>query len=253
MSSSTTPVTCWALPATDVIAAALRRGLVAGLLAGLLAGLVALWVGEPPIEAAIRLEEASAEDAGALPGPGGPPEFAVSRGAQRIGLVVGLGLVGLAVGALFGVASAWAVGRVEGTAWQRSLKLGVAVLGALVLLPALKYPPNPPAVGDPATIALRTMLYLGLGVIGLLLAVAAWAAARQLAGSTLAPPLRQTLTGVGVVVVAAAVLLALPAPAGSGDFPAELLWSFRLGSLATQMTLYGGTALVFGLLSARDS
>ncbi len=72
-------------------------------------------------------------------------------------------------------------------------------------------------------------------------------------GLTLAPPLRQTLIGVGVVMVAAAVLLALPAPAGSGDFPADLLWSFRLGSLATQMTLYGGTALVFGLLSARDS
>lgn len=226
------------------MAAAVRRGLVAGLLAGLVAGLLGLAIGEPHIEAAVQLEQATAA--------GVPPAFEVTRPAQRIGLVVGTTLAGLAVGALFAVTSAWAVGRIEGGPWGRSAKLGATAVGALVLLPALKYPPNPPAVGDPATIAQRTILYLGLALTGLLLALAAWAAGRRLAASSLPAPVRQTLVGAGVVAVAAVLYAALPAVGGNADVPADLLWSFRLASIATQATLYGGTALVFGLLVARD-
>lgn len=234
------------------IGAAVRRGLVAGLLAGLCAGLLALVIGEPPVEAAIQLEEAAAHQRQPAMQQPGPPEFEVTRPAQRAGLVVGTALVGLAVGALFGVASAWAAGRIEGTPWQRSLKLGATAVGVLVLLPALKYPPNPPAVGDPATIGQRTALYLSLGLVGLLLALAAWAAARQLAASPLPAPIRQTLVGAGVVVAATLLLVALPSTGGEEvNVPANLLWSFRLASIATQATLYGGTALVFGLLVAR--
>jgi hypothetical protein len=228
-----------------MIGAAVRRGLVAGLVAGLCAGLLAYVIGEPRIAAAIALEEA------AVPAGGEPPSFEVTRSAQQLGLIVALALVGLAVGALFGIASAWAVGRVEGGWWQRSLKLGATAIGALVLLPTLKYPPNPPAVGDPATIAQRTQLYIGLGVVGLLLALSCWAAARQLASSRLAAPVRQTIVGAGAVAAAAIVLVALPAVGEQVDIPADLLWSFRLASIATQATLIGGTALLFGLLAAR--
>jgi Probable cobalt transporter subunit (CbtA) len=232
------------------ITAALRRGLVAGALAGLVAGLLAFFVGEPPLDAAIRLEEAAAARQPAVQVD--QPTFEITRPAQRVGLVVGTTLAGLAVGALFGVTSAWAIGRVQGTSWQRSLKLGSAAVGALVLLPALKYPPNPPGVGDPSTIGRRTALYLGLVVIGLLLAVAGWAAARQLAASRLPAPVRQTLVGAGVVAVATVLLVALPSLEERTTVPADLLWSFRLASIATLATLYGGTALVFGLLAARD-
>jgi hypothetical protein len=231
-----------------MIGAAVRRGLVAGLLAGLCAGLVAFAIGEPGVQAAIALEEAAAAEEPPEPA----PAFEVTRPAQQAGLVAGLALVGLAVGAVFGVVSAWAVGRVEGGWWQRSLKLGATAIGALVLLPAIKYPPNPPAVGDPATIVQRTQLYLGLASIGILLALAGWAAARQLASSRLAPPVRQAIVGLGTVAVAAVVLLVLPAVSERVDIPADLLWSFRLASIATQATLFGGTALLYGLLAARS-
>jgi Probable cobalt transporter subunit (CbtA) len=238
-----------------MIAAAVRRGLLAGVLAGLLAGFLSFAIGEPPVQAAIRLEEAAAATPRAAATPadqvGGPPAFEVTRPAQRVGLVVGLALYGLAVGTLFAVASAWAVGRVEGGDWQRSLKLGAAAVGAVVLLPALKYPPNPPAVGDPATVGQRTTLYLGLVAIGVLLALAGWAAARQLAASGLPAPVRQTLVGVGVAAVAAAVLAAMPTLREPVGLPADLLWSFRLASIATQAILYGGTAVLFGLLAVR--
>lgn len=240
-----------------MILAYLRRGLAAGLLAGTLAGLVGLVIGEPNLDAAVALEEARAHPG--ADGHGHQVESAhghgsgtaITRPIQKVGLVVGGGLAGMAVGALFGVAAAWAVGRLTGDGWTRSLKLGAAIVGATVILPAVKYPPNPPGIGDPETVGLRTGLYLGLVSIGLLLAVASWAASRQLSRTKLPRPVRQAVLTAGTVAAAALVLVALPVPETSGTVPNDLLWSFRLSSVAVQLTLYGCIAAVFGLLSAR--
>jgi hypothetical protein len=216
----------------------MRRGLAAGLLAGLLAGVVALVVGEPALGEAIALEG----------GDGGFP-----RGLQLVGLPIGTALVGLGVGALFAVASVWAVGRVEGDVLRRSVKLGAAAIYAVVLLPALKYPPNPPTVGDPAKVSGRSWLYIGLVIVGLVLAAAAWAANRQLATTRLGPVARAAIVGVGLALATAAVLAVLPDPeAVTGPVSSELLTSFRARSAAVQAVLYGGTALAFGLLACRS-
>ena len=61
----------------------------------------------------------------------------------------------------------------------------------------------------------------------------------------------QTTVAVGMLIVAGLVLLALPPAEGAGAFPADLLWRFRLASLATQLILLLGTAVGFGLLSVR--
>lgn len=222
-----------------MVGAHVRRGLAAGLLAGVLAGVVAFGVGEPVLSQAVALEES--DDAG-----GGP-----SRTVQRAALVPGYALVGLAVGALFGVAAAWARGRLAGDGWTRSLKLGAVFMGALVLLPALRYPPDPPGAGDGGDMATRTGLYLALGVAGLLLAAAAWSGGRQLAAAGVGRPARQTLVGVSVIVVAGVMLALLPDRGGADGVPAELVWRFRLASLASQSTLYGALGVIFGLLSAR--
>ncbi len=232
-----------------MIGASLRRGLAAGALAGLLAGLLGLVVGEPAIDSAVAIEEQAAaadpaEEAVVA-------EFEITRPTQKVGLVAGSALLGLGVGAIFGVLAAWAAGRVRGDAWQRSVKLGLVLVGALVLLPWVKYPPNPPAVGDSATVGTRGALYLGLMVAGLLLAAAAYTAGLRLVAAGWPAPRRQATVGLGVVVVVALLLWLLPATAGAGDFPADLLWSFRLGALAVQATLVGVLAVVHGLLSSR--
>lgn len=243
-----------------MILAYLRRGLAAGLVAGLLAGLIGLIVGEPNLDAAVALEGASANHGVTHERARGHEhshgqqhgaDTAITRPMQKAGLVAGGGLAGMAVGALFGVVAAWAVGRLTGDGWTRSLKLGAAVVGATVILPALKYPPNPPGVGDPETVGLRTGLYLGLVFIGLLLAATSWVASRQLSRTKLSRPVRQAVLFAGTVAAAALILAALPAPEASGSVPNDLLWSFRVSSLAMQLALYGGTAAVFGLLSAQ--
>lgn len=249
-----------------MIGAYLRRGVVVGLLAGVLAGLVAQLAGEPSIDAAVAIEEARTQAAehaaaGTSGGTGSGPRGAeaastgpvVTRGTQKVGLMFGLALVGAAAGLTFGLVSAWAVGRVRGDGWGRSLKLGAALAGSLILLPAVKYPPNPPAVGDPATVTDRTTMYLGMALIGVLLAAIGWAAARRLATTwRVAPPVRQAAVGAGLIVAAALLAFWMPTiDAPPAPVPAELMWRFRLGSLATQLTLLAGVAVGFGLGTAR--
>ena len=54
-------------------------------------------------------------------------------------------------------------------------------------------------------------------------------------------------TGLFVAFVGG-LFVALPAAADPGEFPIGWLWSFRLSSLGTQLVLWAGSGVVFGLL-----
>jgi hypothetical protein len=65
---------------------------------------------------------------------------------------------------------------------------------SLFLVPFLKYPANPPSVGDPGTVTRRTMLYLllvGWSVVGMW---AAWRLHRELVTRGVADYVRGTVT-----------------------------------------------------------
>lgn len=63
------------------------------------------------------------------------------------------------------------------------------------------------------------------------------------------PVSSQATVAIGVLVVAALVLVAVTAAERAGEFPADLLWQFRLSSRATQLILLLGTgrAVAYGL------
>lgn len=227
-----------------MVASYLRRGLAAGLLAGVLAGLFAFFIGEPFLEEAIGLEEAAAGDA--------HEEEVFSRSTQKVGLFFVTGLSGSFVGGLFGLAFAYFRGRLASESdWNRSLSLAAAVFAGAVLIPFLKYPANPPTVGDPATIGARTAAYFTMVALSLLAILAAWYAARALREQGVSPPVRQAAVGAGFVVVVAGLFMSLPAAADPEGFPAGLLWNFRLSSLGTQIVLWAGLGVVFGALCER--
>jgi hypothetical protein len=226
--------------------ALLLRGAAAGAVAGLAAGLVGLVVVEVPIRAALAIEEARpAVESGGHDHSG----ELVGRGVQVFGGVLAAVLVGVAVGALFATAFAasrrWLVHRPPFT---RSVTLALAVFGAAALLPAIKYPANPPAVGDAGTVGQRTALYLGLVAAGLLVVYGASLLASRLDG--LAPPVRATAVLLASVAAVTVLLLVFPASPDAipADVPASLLWDFRLASLAETATLHVGVGVVFGLL-----
>jgi len=224
-----------------MIAAYLRRGMVAGLLAGLLAGLFGFFVGEPALDQAIALEEATA---GAH-----HEEEVFSRSTQKIGLFFATGLFGVTIGGVFGIAYAYFRGRLASKSeWYRSLSLAGAIFAGAFLIPYLKYPANPPTVGDAVTIGDRTASYYTMVALSLLVTLAAWSAARTLRTRGIGAPARQLTVGLGVAVAIGILFLALPTAPDPGGFPAGLLWDFRLSSLGTQLVFWTGLGVVFGLL-----
>ncbi|MFF3831805.1 CbtA family protein [Streptomyces sp. NPDC002458] len=224
----------------------LVRGMLAGLGAGVIALVVAYFLGEPNVDSAIGFEESHAHSHE-------HEVELVSRSLQSTaGLATGILLYGVAFGGIAALAYCFALGRVGrfGPRATALLLSGTALL-AVYVVPFLKYPANPPAVGDPDTIGERTTLYFLMMVLSVLLAVAA-----VIAGKRLAPRLGTWYATVAAVLGFAVVIgLAyafLPTinevPV---DFPATLLWRFRLSALAMQATLWGGFGLLFGELAHR--
>ncbi|XVU20669.1 CbtA family protein [Actinoplanes sp. CA-054009] len=229
--------------------ALLLRGLLAGLIAGLLAGCFAYAFGEPKVDAAIAIEEANAHAAAPAEADHHDEEL-VSRDGQKGGLFLATGLYGVAMGGLLATAYTLLRRRLRTPSDTRAaLSLAGAALLGIVLVPYVKYPPNPPAVGDPATINQRTISYLAILVIGL---VAVWASV--VAARTQRAEWRQAIAAAaGFLVVVVVGYTLLPTINEVPDtFPADLLWSFRIASLGTQVLLWSALGLAFAaLLTAR--
>lgn len=241
----------------------LLRGMLVGVLAGVLAFAFAHTFGEPQVDRAIAFEEAQAPvDHAAMPAPAGADaalvkhdheEELVSRPTQAgVGLFTGVVVYGAAFGGIFALVFAVAWGR-AGISDPRVLAALLALAGfvTLIVVPMIKYPANPPAVGNGATIGARTALYFAMLVASLLaVAVALFVRGqlRRTIGSWNA-----SLAGLAAfVVVAAIAMLILPTvdevPA---DFPAALLWQFRVASLGTQAVLWATIGLTFGAVTRR--
>ncbi|MEU9343091.1 CbtA family protein [Streptomyces sp. NPDC048278] len=222
----------------------LVRGMLAGLVAGVLALVVAYLLGEPSVDKAISFEDAHSHE---------HEMEVVSRSLQSTaGLATGVLVYGVAFGGIAALAYCFALGRVgRFSPRATALLLSGCALVAVYVVPFLKYPANPPSVGDPDTIGKRTTLYFLMMLLSVLLAVAA-----TILGKRLQPRLGTWWAAV-LAVAAFAVVIGLAyqflpvineVPA---DFPATLLWRFRLSALTIQVVLWGGFGLLFGELAER--
>jgi Probable cobalt transporter subunit (CbtA) len=220
--------------------------MLAGLVAGLLAFGFARAVGEPAVSVAISFEEQRAAAAGT------PYQAAiVSRDVQStLGLLTAVVVAGVALGGLFAIAFAAAYGRVRHASPARTaIWLGAGAFVVVFLVPFLKYPANPPAVGRPETIGTRTALYVAMLAISLLSAAyALWLDRR----------LRPRLGDGGAALAAAGAYLALVVAGGlllpgvnevPDGFPATALWNFRVAAAGIQAITWSTTALTFAFLA----
>jgi Probable cobalt transporter subunit (CbtA) len=224
----------------------LLRGMLVGVVAGLLAVVFGSLFGEPHINSAIAFEAAHA-----MPGDEGPE--LVSRTVQStVGLAVAVFVYGAALGGVFALAFAFVYGRL-GALGARSTSVLVAAVGfvAVFAVPFLKYPANPPAVGDPETIGRRTTMYFLMVVISVAAAIVAVLVGRAVT---------ERLGAWNAGLVASAVFVAIVVAAGAllpavnevpGDFSASVLWGFRLASVGTQLIMWVTFGLLFGALTER--
>lgn len=249
----------------------IARGLLAGTVGALLAFLFARLFAEPVIGRAIAFEDGRTEIEHAQ----GVHEHGVelfTRGVQaNAGLGFGVLVFGVAMGALFavlfcltyGAPARAGVSAKNPGARLFSMLLAAGAFVAVYLAPFVKYPSNPPAVGQADTIGARTEWYLAAVLISVVLAVAAVWLARRLTARLGA--WNAGLLAAGAYVSVTAVVLALlpnvdeiPEPMRNASgaivypgFPAEVLYEFRLLALATQLVLWVTIGAVFATLAGR--
>ncbi len=240
----------------------LLRGLAVGFIAGVLAFGFARVFGEPQIERAIAFdaqaghEHAGHQHMGAQPADSpqaAEPEL-VSRQTQAgFGLFTGVVVYGAALGGLFSLVFAFVHGRIGRTGPR--MTAGLLALGgfiAVALVPFLKYPANPPAVGGAESIGLRTQLFLAMLIISVAALIFAVTFARRLwlrYGSWNAT----LIAGAAFICIIATAQFLLPDINEVPDqFSAVVLWRFRMASLGMHLVLWTAIGLVFGLLSERS-
>ncbi|MEU0022695.1 CbtA family protein [Streptomyces rochei] len=227
----------------------LGRGALAGAAAGLVSGGFSWLLAEPVLDKAVRLEAVREEARGS----GSAAAEVFSRSTQHAGLLVAAVLTGAAIGVLFAVVYAILHRRDPDAApWRRSLILAGAGFTGLWLLPFLRYPANPPGVGDPGTLDTRTHAWLAAIAIGVIAVALAWRVHGWLAEQGRSAPLRQ-LAVAAIVLAALASLFALPDNPDAVTAPATLVWDFRVLSAASMGLLWAGLAVGFGLLGVRAS
>lgn len=236
------------------------RGILAGALAGVLAFLWAKLLIEPVIGRAIDFENGvgaaheAAEHTHEVGGHshGGEGAEVFTRGVQsNIGMGLGVLIFSIAMGALLAVVFCVVYGRINLSARTLAVLTAGGMLVSLWIVPALKYPPNPPAVSLDETIQQRTLLYLLMVVLSAGLFVGSVMLARRLT-----PKLgvwNANLIGIADYVVSMAVVfLILPGiDETPSTFPADDLYEFRLYSLGTQVVIWTTIGLVFGALASK--
>ena len=253
----------------------LVRGMLVGIVAGLLSFAFLKVYGEPQVDRAVAFESQQDEAKAAAHGAEGhnhgsaphdhaseahthvaehdEPEL-VSRSVQAgLGLFVAVLVYSAAFGGLFGLAFAFAYGRASGTLTPQALSAVIAAIGfvAIYLVPNLKYPANPPAVGEPETIGTRTALYFVMIAISLAAMIVSLATKRFLAARFSAWNADLLVAACYIVLVGIAALL-LPAVNEVPDgFPAVVLWNFRIASIGAQLIMWATLGLLFGALSQR--
>ena len=231
--------------------ALLGRVVLAGLIAGALAGLFSLLVTERAIAPALDLEESRAAAQG---GAHQHSEELFSRGEQLLGGFLGTMAAGIALAVVFAAVYALVRHRLPGrTDVARTAVLAAVGFGIFALLPALKIPANPPAVGDPDTVGTRTAIYgavLLLGVITAMLVAALVSALRSHGIGVAATAVAATVV-TGALLALILVLVPDNPDTIAADVPAAVVWNFRVASLGQLAVLWSCLGLASGWLLDR--
>ena len=127
---------------------------------------------------------------------------------------------------------------------KRAVFLSLIICLALFVIPFLKYPGNPPAVGNPDTIYLRESLYLGFLAVSAVSALGLGVLFYRFRGVR---HIRIIIPLVYAVIMSSAFAL-FPSNPDKITIPMDLVSSFRIASGLTMVGFWVVLGVVFGLL-----
>lgn len=214
--------------------------LLSGAIAGTIVGIINQGIVEPFVEQAIELEVQNAQESGEMIN---PIELANYRLWQKGGEIAAGTILGLSFGALFGLVFAYGRPHLPGsTETKKALVLGGIMWLVIFLMPALKYPANPPAVGDPETIYYRQGLYLAFVSISGLAALALGLIHVRMPKSWT----KTMAIGAYAAIMAGSFFLLPPSP-DEITAPLDLVNAFRIASGFTMSAFWVLLGLITGL------
>jgi predicted cobalt transporter CbtA len=223
--------------------------LVSGVVAGTILGLINQVIVEPYIDKAVNIEVQNAnkkEDGEAV----NTNELVIYRAWQKSGEIVAGTILGISIAALFGIVFAYSRSSVlllprSNNNKKKALVLAGMMWFVLFLVPALKYPANPPAVGDPETIYYRQSLYIALLIISGFSTLAVAFLYMKIGDKSLSLSKK-----IGVPLIYASIMigtfLILPSNPDKITAPMDLILGFRIASGFTISVFWGLLALIFG-------
>ncbi|NHA01301.1 CbtA family protein [Nocardioides sp. W3-2-3] len=227
----------------------MSSGAAAGAVGGAAAAVVMYSVTEPLLRQALMVEDRRVHA-------GAGHEMAEPLVGRTMQVVGGMATT-LVIGAIFGVVFSVVFARTRHrlpALTEHGRVMALAALGFVVfaLAPQIKIPGNPPAVGDPATISHRTLIFTLTILLTLALVLALFNLDASLR-DRLSIPVRSIVTVAAFAVGTSAILLLVPdSPDGiPTDMPTTLIWNFRLASLGQLATMWASLGLVFSVLIHR--
>src|ERR671915_589962 len=200
--------------------------LLAGAIAGTILGAVNQLTVEPYIEQAID-----------------PAEFATYRLWQKGGEIAAGTILGLSIGSLYGIVFVYTRGSVPGSNNKKKALIVAGIMWfVLFLMPALKYPANPPAVGDPETIYYRQSLYVAFLAISGFSALGLAFLYRKMGALNI----KKAIIPVAYAAIISGAYLAMPANPDPINAPMDLVMGFRITSAITISMFWGLLGVIFG-------
>lgn len=214
---------------TKSFAEILKAAILAGLIAGLMAATFHWVFTEPLIDRAVELEARSHEGAA-------HEEPVVGRPAQKFGLFVGFLLYGVAWAVLLGLLVYAARPVFAELNYGKQGFLFALILGwSAAIFPLLKYPANPPGVGEAETIGYRQEIFLSFIALSVLGVVLTFALDRFLRPRKLYT-LAMTLNFYAMYIFL--IFIALPENPDPVKLPLDLVQWFRLLSIFGQIVFW---------------
>ncbi len=217
--------------------------LVSGAFAGLIHGTTNFIVVEPYLDRAIGIENqnlfASGEEENT-------PQFWIEyegyRAWQKSGQILAGVILGVSIGSLFGIVYALSRDSIPGNHDVKKTMILAGIMWlSIYLIPFLKYPANPPTVGDGETVVLRSILYLVFIAISGLSVVGFYKVSQKLEKN------KKLLAVVGYGVFISVVYVVMPENPDKITAPMDLVNEFRIMSALGVTSFWISIGIILGI------
>ena len=219
--------------------------LISGAIAGTVLGLVNLALVEPYLDKAIGIEVQNAIDEGDKVD---QIEHLNYRFWQKGGEIIAGTVLGMSFGSLLGIVFAFGRKIINGSNVKKALVLSGVIWLVIFMIPAIKYPANPPSVGSPDTINYRDSLFVsfilisGFTALGLTILYSKWNSKTSL---------KFIVVSVIYGVVMVGAFIAVPPCPDKITVPMDLVIEFRIITITTMTMFWIILGTTFGLLWER--